>query len=183
MTRILTTKMVRRQSRANHDNKKNKMNSKYLWPMNSIRIGWWWGKQTRQPCTLFVFSLLNQDFVCSWCWCVCGFVKRKQLKGVLVINILTSVVSDRGATMRNQNKKYLILTIVVVPIFRVILEVLAKLKQMQSVIIINETLLTESFVKPTQKSTSIITLEMIEQEQSRRIDHIRLKYQTSFQSD
>ena len=70
MTRILTTKMVRRQSRANHDNKKNKMNSKYLWPMNSIRIGWWWGKQTRQPCTLFVFSLLNQDFVCSWCVCV-----------------------------------------------------------------------------------------------------------------
>ena len=110
--------------------------------------------------------------------CVCGFVKRKQLKGVLVINNLTSVVGDREGTMRNQNNKYLILTIVGVPMFRVILEVLAKLKQKQSVIIINETLLTESFVKPTKKSTSIITLEMIEQEQSRRIDHIRLKYQT-----
>ena len=79
--------------------------------------------------------------------------------------------------MRNQNKKYLILTIVGVPIFRVILEVLAKLKQ--STIIVNETLLTKSFVKPTTKlTTSIITVEMIEQEQSRRIDHIRLKYQT-----
>ena len=109
---------------------------------------------------------------------MCGFVKRKQLKGVLVINNLASVVGDREGTMRNQNNKYLILTIVGVPMFRVILEVLAKLKQKQSVIIINETLLTESFVKPTKKSTSIITLEMIEQEQSRRIDHIRLKYQT-----
>ena len=111
--------------------------------------------------------------------CVCGFVKRKQLKGVLVINNLTSLVGDREGTMRNQNKKYLILTIVGVPIFRVILEVLAKLKQKQSTIIINETLLTKSFVKPTTKlTTSIITVEMIEQEQSRRIDHIRLKYQT-----
>ena len=110
---------------------------------------------------------------------MCGFVKRKQLKGVLVINNLTSVVCDRGGTMRNQNKKCLILTIVVVPILRLILDVLAKLKQKQSVIIFNETLLTESFVKPTTKlTTSIITLEMIEQEQSRRIDHIRLKYQT-----
>ena len=80
--------------------------------------------------------------------------------------------------MRNQNKKYLILTIVGVPIFRVILEVLAKLKQKQSTII-NETLLTKSFAKPTTKlTTSIIAVEMIEQEQSRRIDHIRLKYQT-----
>ena len=135
-------------------------------------------RQTDKATMHFVgfYSLLNQDFVCSWC--VYEFVKRKQRKAILIINNLTSAVGDREGTMRNQNKKYLILTIVGVPIFRVILEVLAKLKQRQSVIIINETLLTESFVKPTKKSTSIITLEMIEQEQSRRIDHIRLKYQT-----
>ena len=112
--------------------------------------------------------------MCVW---ICK--KKAAFKGVLVINNLTSVVGDREGTMRNQNKKYLILTIVGVPIFRVILEVLAKLKQKQSTIIINETLLTKSFVKPTTKlTTSIITVEMIEQEQSRRIDHIRLKYQT-----
>ena len=112
--------------------------------------------------------------MCVW---ICK--KKAAFKGVPVINNLTSAVGDREGTMRNQNKKYLIFTIVGVPIFRVILEILTKLKQKQSTIIINETLLTKSFVKPTTKlTTSIITVEMIEQEQSRRIDHIRLKYQT-----
>ena len=80
--------------------------------------------------------------------------------------------------MRNQNKKCLFVTIMVVPIVRVIFEILElslgdlKLKLSG----MNETHLSQSFVKPTQKvtTTSIPNMEIIEREQNRRINHIRL---------
>ena len=79
--------------------------------------------------------------------------------------------------MRNQSKKCLFLTIMVVPIVRVIFEILelslGDLKLKLSVM--NETHLNQSFVKPTKKvTTATIPMEIIEREQSRRIDHIRL---------
>ena len=80
--------------------------------------------------------------------------------------------------MRNQNKKCLFVTIMVVPIVRVIFEILElslgdlKLKLSG----MNETHLSHSFVKPTKKVTtaSIPNMEIIEREQNRRINHIRL---------
>lgn len=80
--------------------------------------------------------------------------------------------------MRNQNKKCLFVTIMVVPIVRVIFEILElslgdlKLKLSG----MNETHLSQAFVKPTKKvtTTTTIPMEIIEREQSRRINHIRL---------
>ena len=79
--------------------------------------------------------------------------------------------------MRNQNKKCLFLTIMVIPIVRVIFEILelslGDLKLRLSAM--NENHLNQSFVKPIQKDTTTsILMEVIEREQSRRIDHIRL---------
>ena len=65
----------------------------------------------------------------------------------------------------------------VIPIVRVTFEILelslGDLKLKLSVM--NETDLNQSFVKPTQKvTTTTIPMEIIEREQSRRINHIRL---------
>ena len=79
--------------------------------------------------------------------------------------------------MRNQNKKCFFLTIIVLPIIRSMLDIfkelnLEDLKQQQSAI--NKTHFTSTFAK--LKVTTSSTIEMIEREQSRRIDHIRLNH-------
>ena len=79
--------------------------------------------------------------------------------------------------MRIQNKKCLFLTIMVIPIVRAIFEILelslGNLKLKLSAM--NENHLNQSFVEPIQKvTTTSIPMEIIEREQSRRIDHIRL---------
>ena len=78
--------------------------------------------------------------------------------------------------MRNQNKKCFFLTIIVLLIIRSMLDIFQELssgdlKQQQPAI--NKTHFDSTFAK--LKVTTSITIEMIEREQSRRIDHIRLK--------